>query len=1123
MKALRITLLLLTCIFTAAVKADAIAVEEGDTDFELLDITIDGNQKLYESAEVLFYADEFLIPFQLVVGTLELNLQYEQSSKTITGTIDGDSVRFSLNGLSSDVGKDVYYVESEGLLYIETKALAVALDASVKVDFTKLTLDLVSRRGKFPIQVRLERENRVVSNVEGYTADEYNILIEDQYRLLTPPKARVQLSAANGKVENSFTSYAQVYGDVLYHQALLNLSKTDGSLTKRLTLSRGLTNPDEKILGVINRYDIGDVSANNLQSGSSYSGLGMTFVSFEEQYDNYFDKITIEESVPSGWEVELYRNGYLLEIGTSDANGRIRFDDIDANYGTNRFELKAYGPYGEVDVIYKEVIIGQQFVKKGSLAFSGGFFDVSRSVFESSGKSSSYAGFIQTEYGLTSSLSLGLSYYLQEQADDIISDNDYFQEGIVSLNAQFANSLASLNYRRANDDSSSISTSILGSWSKKTNYSLLFSQEDIPESQSKTQRALGSISTRINRLAMSLSSTYSSSETGGKKDFESFAGGFRVGSNLGKINLTNNINYQSSTNATGEKFETIQDQLSVSSRVRLFEKDANVRLTGQFTLGGSEAVVTGLDNLTASINMSPFENVYSSASISRDRNKNNTISVNAGWTRDDMNLVSSISHSDKNGWYVSLGVSFNIEYDYHRNAFDIQNTLGNVGSTLDLFSYIDHNKNAIFDEYDSPLPNVVYGPNSIWKDRQSDERGFVYLPNQHNQKPQRLTYDTSGTDYDNLEPLYDNLRFYSHTGGVITADIPFNYKSEVEGTIIDDSSLQAAKFTPLELIDHRGNVVKKVKTDLENYYYIDGLWAGKYRLRVEPGYLADRKLISVPESVVVDLTNGIDYKEIPEIVLLDEGTEIESTQSIKTYDDFVEPKSKSSGKTFEEFMREDAQSSTASFDEFIGKASAAALPTTVESVIAPVDAITEVVEPVAEVSENTLPVIETRHINITPDFFTVQFGVYNDREYCALRVEKMKEAGLSEAFYSLETGSCKVYAGEFSNQQQAEEFLAKIPKTLVTDSFTTVYRDSVKTYAIQIDSFAVQMAAMSKSGSCELDAVTSTGIKQSMNYMLEVGNYCKVYHGDFLSSSAAREALNTLPESVRRTAFVSKK
>ena len=51
---------------------------------------------------------------------------------------------------------------------------------------------------------------------------------------------------------------------------------------------------------------------------------------------------------PPGWEVELYRNGTLIEFATVGSDGRYFFPDEENPFGENTFVAKLFGPQGQI-------------------------------------------------------------------------------------------------------------------------------------------------------------------------------------------------------------------------------------------------------------------------------------------------------------------------------------------------------------------------------------------------------------------------------------------------------------------------------------------------------------------------------------------------------------------------------------------------------------------------------------------------------------------------------------------------------------------------------------------------------------------------------------------------------
>jgi hypothetical protein len=156
------------------------------------------------------------------------------------------------------------------------------------------------------------------------------------------------------------------------------------------------------------------------------------------------------------------------------------------------------------------------------------------------------------------------------------------------------------------------------------------------------------------------------------------------------------------------------------------------------------------------------------------------------------------------------------------------------------------------------------------------------------------------------------------------------------------------------------------------------------------------------------------------------------------------------------------------------------------------------------------------------EFYTVQFGAYDSREYCALRVAQLKQSGFADAFYIIEGTNCKVFVGEFRTGADADKYKSTMPKTLVDDGFTVIYREGEDIYSIQVEAYSIQLSAVIKDGKCDTAAFEEITRKLDHLYIVETDSYCKLYLGDYTSPLNARNALDKLPDSVKKGAFLVK-
>lgn len=67
-----------------------------------------------------------------------------------------------------------------------------------------------------------------------------------------------------------------------------------------------------------------------------------------------FGEDALRGRLAPGWEVELYREGRLLDYAPTDADGSFRLA-TPVQYGSNPLELRAYGPSGQVEVWHRAI------------------------------------------------------------------------------------------------------------------------------------------------------------------------------------------------------------------------------------------------------------------------------------------------------------------------------------------------------------------------------------------------------------------------------------------------------------------------------------------------------------------------------------------------------------------------------------------------------------------------------------------------------------------------------------------------------------------------------------------------------------------------------------------------
>ncbi len=203
----------------------------------------------------------------------------------------------------------------------------------------------------------------------------------------------------------------RAFGDFAFMNGKLFISADKNDITNAY-MSLGRSDPDGTLLGPLGAtaWEIGDVTATSVPLVSSrQSGRGIHLTSRTASYVAEFDRITLEDVLPNGYEVELYRNDILMMAQrTSRPDGKYRFDNIILLRGQNTIRLEFYGPQGQRYTETKSYFVGHNRLPKGAVHYDISFFQASRPLFITNNYNSSNK-YNRNDIGASISLDFGLS------------------------------------------------------------------------------------------------------------------------------------------------------------------------------------------------------------------------------------------------------------------------------------------------------------------------------------------------------------------------------------------------------------------------------------------------------------------------------------------------------------------------------------------------------------------------------------------------------------------------------------------------------------------------------------------------------------------------------------------
>ncbi|MEH6632062.1 MAG: hypothetical protein V7776_14645 [Halopseudomonas aestusnigri] len=311
-------------------------------------IFFDGKEAFLPLAGVT-QALEFPIKVDPVEGVakgwfLNEDRTFDLDIKTGTVKLKDRSIKFSLDQVERHPDD----------LYVSLSELEKWFPLILEIRFSDLQIG-VRALEPFPLQERIAREARrsqIGANAEG---DELELFIPENNWFELPfvdvsidASGRNTANVLDGQVRQTTTVVGIVGG--LDADATFIANSAEEFPNLRLQLGR--RSIDGGLLGPLNarEFSLGDVSTPDLPLVADNTvGRGISLSSYDLNRLEQTNRVTLRGELAVGWEVEVYRNGELIDFQTDSdvGDGRYEFLNIPTVAGLNEFRLVFYGPQGQ--------------------------------------------------------------------------------------------------------------------------------------------------------------------------------------------------------------------------------------------------------------------------------------------------------------------------------------------------------------------------------------------------------------------------------------------------------------------------------------------------------------------------------------------------------------------------------------------------------------------------------------------------------------------------------------------------------------------------------------------------------------------------------------------------------
>ena len=393
---------LLSLILIAAVWAPfvpALVVAQDSPEFFLLDFKAD-RYLLAESLPAYSSNDIYLIDFALFLEAVEFPIKREDQlwsgwfrseDRQFSWSMDGGVVKIA--GRDDERIENREWTEDSDGTYVSVEALERWFTLELDVD-SRLQTVAVTSGEPLPFQVWRERELAKFRHRARQRIDP-DVVVADQYHWATTPLVNLATHVATRKQDDTRTTtgttslvmgmdllkHSLVYTGSLIHTREEQSDSTDS--VNRLTIERAAATQDEPLFAGLNRYSFGDIYQQNPNLVvDSRTGRGFSIDRYPQGATGNLGYVTISGDAPPGWEVELYRNGTLIDFTRVGADGRYFFPDQETPFGENTFVAKVFGPQGQTREDRQTFWGGGVELAKGDYDFSISHIDFDQTMLD---------------------------------------------------------------------------------------------------------------------------------------------------------------------------------------------------------------------------------------------------------------------------------------------------------------------------------------------------------------------------------------------------------------------------------------------------------------------------------------------------------------------------------------------------------------------------------------------------------------------------------------------------------------------------------------------------------------------------------------------------------------------
>ena len=759
-------------------------------------------------------------------------------------------------------------VSFDGEMYVLPDVLEAVLPIEVEVDLRAQSIH-VRTLEKFPFQSQRERDLRrgLLSVQSANSREERFTRVDDPYELFRIPMADLELrGASDGTRGTRIEGELYLAGDIAATNAEFFVSAASNDGFTAALFEAGRDDPDGGLLGPMGAtsFAVGDVQTAQQPIGLRSSfGRGLRIANSRFDAGSVFDEIDLRGVLQDGYEVELYRNGILLDSTDNSTNGQYEFLRVPVDFGINSFRLVFYGPQGQQREEVRTLRIGDGRLPKGQLNYELGVVQNDRTLLNvrPSGAvipldSGDWRAIANVAYGVSSSLTVVSSASFQE-------DNRFDQSTIGTIGVRTGFSSTGLRFDAGFSSGGGFAAVVglngrVGGTSFTVNHGE-YANGFIDEQRAPSSRPLVRATDLNVTTSIKVADDVFIPVIGRARRLAYADGGYEM--RVGIRASTRLMGFLASNSLEYAEFK-VANGFGDSQLLGSF--DVSTVGAGQFKLRSAleyelmPKVKPTAISAVADYRLSEKTNLRASSGYRLDGT-----SLSVGTSASTMvgkGILALEADYDLKRKAHSVALRWGLSFGRNSGGFYVDRPSRAKQGAVEVHAFYDRNADGVQDPDEGPLENLTFFSPS--ESVETDETGHAMITGLPSNRPVNIQVDIATIPDITLVPQTSGFQIVPRRGHLQSIAFPIVSVGEIDGTVsfVTSEGEQPVGGVTLGLKPQsEDDAIVWVRSEADGYFYFEQVRPGRYSVVLDEGQASRLQLCLEPASdreVVIASTGG---------------------------------------------------------------------------------------------------------------------------------------------------------------------------------------------------------------------------------------------------------------------------